>query len=171
MIGYYEPVSYYPFDNTRVPPRNGPPEPEPEPAPAPEPAPEPEPEPATEPQLEGSQNAESEPVEQVVEDSGTGSLTGIARRIADCESGDRLANGRAVEGSYGTHLYNQQGSSASGVFHFIDGTWQWIAGEIGASQYARASHAPLSVQLQAFEYLYDGGAGAYHWDASRSCWG
>lgn len=148
----FEPVV---FDNTRVPP--GPPEPAPTPEPEPQPEPVPEPDPA--------------PAPEVIENSGQVGLAGVARRIADCESGVRNSSGTAVDGSYGTNLTNHQGSTASGLFHFLDGTWQWIAGEIGASQYARALHAPEHVQVQAFEYLYDGGAGAFHWDASRSCWG
>ena len=115
------------------------------------------------------------PAEQV-EETDAVELQGIAKRIADCESGLRQANGRAVEGSYGTHLENTSGpggtpiSTASGLFHFIDATWTWVNGEIGGEQYSRALYAPESVQLEAFYWLYDEGRGAYHWDASRSCW-
>jgi hypothetical protein len=117
------------------------------------------------------------PVVEVVEQSSqqpepaTGTLTGVAAAIADCESGNRLPNGKAVPGTYGTHLENRSGSTASGYFHFLDGTWQWVAGEIGASQYTRALHAPLSVQLEAFYWLYDNGNGVHHWAASVSCHG
>lgn len=103
-------------------------------------------------------------------------LTGVARRIADCESGVRKADGTAVPGSYGTNLENTSGpggtpiSTASGWFHFLDGTWQWVNAEIGGEQYSRALHAPVHTQYEAFLWLYDEGRGAYHWNASRSCW-
>lgn len=109
--------------------------------------------------------------------SGTIVLDGIARRIADCESGNRLASGRAEPGSYGTNLLNTSGpdgtpiSTASGLFHFLDGTWQWVNAEIGGTQYSRALHAPEHKQYEAFMWLYDEGRGAHHWNASKSCWG
>lgn len=104
-------------------------------------------------------------------------LEGAARRIADCESGVRLADGTAAPGSYGTYPYNTSGpgmtpiSTASGLFHFLDSTWQWVNAEIGGEQYARAVDAPEHVQLTAFNWLYDSGRGAQHWLASASCHG
>lgn len=104
-------------------------------------------------------------------------LEGDARRIADCESGVRLADGTAAPGSYGTYPYNTSGpgmtpiSTASGLFHFLDSTWQWVNAEIGGEQYARAVYAPAHVQLTAFNWLYDDGRGARHWLASASCHG
>lgn len=39
-------------------------------------------------------------------------------------------------------------SSASGLFQFLDGTWQEARQYVsGADQYARASHAPAEVQI------------------------
>lgn len=119
--------------------------------------------------IDAAANFEPAPVEVV--------LDGPAKKIADCESGIRLADGTAEPGSYGTYLYNTSGpnmtpiSSASGLFHFIDSTWQWVNAEIGGEQYARAVHAPEQVQLEAFEWLYADGAGASHWAASASCHG
>lgn len=156
-VGYIEgiPVFDEPWAAGQVQEQYVPPaEPEPEPVVEPEPAPEPAPAP-----------------EPVPSDQTDIVLTGAAQRIADCESGLRRGDGTAVPGSYGTHLENLSGSSASGLFHFIDGTWQAVAAKIGASEYSRALHAPPAVQLAAFEYLYDSGRGAGHWAASYNCHG
>ena len=51
-------------------------------------------------------------------------------------------------------------SSASGLYQFIDSTWRSCPYSGG---YAKASHAPVSVQAQCARWLYAGGAGAGHW--------
>lgn len=56
-------------------------------------------------------------------------------------------------------------SSASGGFQFISSTWRSVTGlEPPASAY------PPDVQIQAFLTLWNGGAGASHWNPSRPCW-
>ena len=92
-----------------------------------------------------------------------------ARVVAACESGRRLADGTAEVGSHDWRNVNSQGSTASGAFQFLDGTWQWVASEIGATEYARAKHAPPEVQVRAFDWLWEHG-GPQHWNPSRSCW-
>lgn len=89
----------------------------------------------------------------------------IATVVADCESGDRLANGRARYGSYDLRAENSH-SSASGKFQFISSTWTAVTGKP-----APASAYPENVQDAAFRELWAGGRGASHWAASRSCWG
>lgn len=89
----------------------------------------------------------------------------IATRVADCESGERLANGRAVPYSYNIRAENPV-STASGKYQFINGTWTSVTGLPAPA----SSHAE-SVQDQAFLLLWDNGRGSFHWNASRSCWG
>lgn len=101
---------------------------------------------------------------------GADGLSGHRLIIADCESGDRLANGRAVTGSYNWTGINQQGSSASGAFQFIDSTWRWVAHDVlGYTQYPTARSAPPHVQIEAFDWLWANG-GKGHWLASAACW-
>lgn len=77
-------------------------------------------------------------------------LTGIAACIAKYESG---GNPRA----------ENPNSSASGLYQFIDGTWNHFGG------YARAKDAPVSVQTQKFYQLWDNGRGAGHWVVAGRC--
>lgn len=93
-----------------------------------------------------------------------------AQAVAACESGQRRANGTAVIGSHRWHIGNHHGGTDSGAFQFLDSTWRWVAREVGASQYARAKHAPPQVQVKAFQWLWHNG-GPHHWNPSRSCWG
>jgi hypothetical protein len=79
------------------------------------------------------------------------SLSGIAACIAKYESG---GNPRA----------ENPHSSASGLFQFIDGTWRAITGRSD-----RAKDAPVSVQIQAFYKLWNGGRGAHHWVVAPKC--
>jgi len=78
------------------------------------------------------------------------SLAGIAACIAKYESG---GNPRA----------QNPHSSASGLFQFVDGTWNNFRG------YARAMYAPVSVQLEKFYQVWDGGRGAHHWVVAPKC--
>lgn len=56
-------------------------------------------------------------------------------------------------------------SSASGAFQFIASTWRWVTG-----LRPPASAWPRHVQDDAFAALWDGGAGARHWEPSAHCW-
>lgn len=94
-------------------------------------------------------------------------LPSIALRVADCESGDRLKNGRAVEGSYDLRAENGT-STASGKYQAINSTWRWVMGPEYPPPASRWSEA---VQDEFFLRLWDGGKGASHWSESRGCWG
>lgn len=75
---------------------------------------------------------------------------GIAACIAKYESG---GNPRA----------QNPNSSASGLYQFIDGTWNNYGG------YSRAMHAPVSVQTAKFYEVWAGGRGAHHWVVAHKC--
>lgn len=77
-------------------------------------------------------------------------LSGIASCIAKYESG---GNPRA----------QNPHSSASGLFQFIDGTWNHFGG------YARAMYAPVAIQLQKFYIVWNGGRGAGNWVVAHKC--
>lgn len=77
-------------------------------------------------------------------------LSGIASCIAKYESG---GNPRA----------QNPHSSASGLFQFIDGTWNYFGG------YARAMYAPVAIQLQKFYIVWNGGRGAGNWVVAHKC--
>jgi peptidoglycan hydrolase-like protein with peptidoglycan-binding domain len=79
-------------------------------------------------------------------------LTGIARRVARCESG------------LDPNAQNPR-SSASGLFQFIDSTWRSVTGLAPP-----ASAYSVGTQVDAFYDLWDGGSGAGHWAPSRHCW-
>lgn len=85
--------------------------------------------------------------------TGGAGYTGMAVRIATCESGGNPNAQNAV-------------STASGLYQFLDSTWVGLTGFAPpASNYSSAT------QTAAFWKLWAGGAGAHNWDASRSCWG
>lgn len=71
--------------------------------------------------------------------------------IMYCESGGRPD----VQNPY---------STASGLFQFLDTTWNNYGG------YSRAMYAPVSVQ-NAYALLEYNSAGTSPWLASQSCWG
>lgn len=65
---------------------------------------------------------------------------------------DQVAKACAVMGCETGYTYSptaeNPSSSASGLFQFLDGTWQNAKQHVaGASQYARASHAPAETQI------------------------
>lgn len=84
--------------------------------------------------------------------TGGAGYTGIAVRIARCESG---GNPRAQNAT----------STASGLYQFLDSTW---TGTTGLAPPASAYSA--ATQTAAFWKLWNGGAGAGNWNPSRSCW-
>jgi outer membrane biosynthesis protein TonB len=77
-------------------------------------------------------------------------IGGIAACIAKYESG---GNPRA----------QNPHSSASGLYQFIDGTWNNFGG------YSRAMYAPVSVQTQKFYIVWNGGKGAGNWVVAHKC--
>lgn len=77
-------------------------------------------------------------------------LGGIAACIAKYESG---GNPRA----------QNPHSTASGLFQFINGTWNHFGG------YARAMYAPVSVQLKKFYIVWNNGKGAGNWVVRHKC--
>lgn len=56
-------------------------------------------------------------------------------------------------------VWNQQGSSASGCWQFLRGTWGGFKG------YPNAASAPVEIQNQRAKQVWAGGAGCRHWNA------
>lgn len=77
-------------------------------------------------------------------------LSGIAACIAKYESG-------------GNPTAQNPTSSASGLYQFIDGTWNNYGG------YSRAMYAPVSVQTEKFYQVWDNGRGAHNWVVAPRC--
>lgn len=76
---------------------------------------------------------------------------GIASCIAKYESG-------------GNPVAENPSSTASGLYQFLDTTWQAVTGLPG-----RAKDYPVSVQTTAFYKLWDNGAGANQWVTAHNC--
>lgn len=75
--------------------------------------------------------------------------------IAECESGNR-------------NVENTQGSSASGYFQIIDGTWKGA----GGGEFApRAIQASYDEQLEVAKRIAEARGSLADWNASKSCWG
>jgi len=85
-------------------------------------------------------------------------VTGVLRRIGGCESSGR-PNGPLL-----WRVVNRQGSSASGAFQIVNGTWDRYKG------YRRAMDAPPEVQIEKAQALQRSQMGLRHWNASRHCW-
>ena len=77
-------------------------------------------------------------------------MSGIAGCIAKYESG---GNPRAENPT----------TTASGLYQFVDGTWNNYGG------YSRASLAPASVQTEKFYQVWNGGQGAGNWVVAPRC--
>lgn len=61
---------------------------------------------------------------------------------------------------------NQQGSSASGAYQFLDSTWRVVAPQSGHGGYARAVHAPWYVQdAVAYDIAITKGQ-RFHWNGT-----
>lgn len=78
----------------------------------------------------------------------------VLSQIRECESG-------------GDYRAQNAHSSASGAYQFVDGTWRSLDASKG---YARAKHAPKSVQDKAARELL-AEQGTSPWNASKHCWG
>lgn len=95
-------------------------------------------------------------------------MSRLQRRIGGCESSG------TADGPLIYNQTNKSGSSASGAYQWLDGTWVWMArdygSDVGATKYRRAMYAPPHTQdVVMARALADGQA--YHWRASQSCWG
>lgn len=89
------------------------------------------------------------------------------RKIAWCEAGSYIGLPK-----YRTNYraYNTQGSSASGGYQILDGTWRtWKAYVPAAAPYARAAHAPPHIQDEVATKAYYR-HGTSPWNASAGCW-
>jgi hypothetical protein len=81
-----------------------------------------------------------------------------AAAIIACESGDTKNIG-----SYAVSADNPT-STASGLFQFIDGTYEGLTGRTSAKT------DKVENQYAAFRKLWNNGYGWTHWTASKSCW-
>lgn len=85
-------------------------------------------------------------------------VTREAAAIIACESGDTQNIG-----TYKISAKNRN-SSASGLFQFIDGTYEGLTGRTSAR-----TDTPEN-QYAAFLKLWDDGYGWTHWSPSKPCW-
>lgn len=101
-------------------------------------------------------------------DGPSSSVTLSLQAIADCESGKRLPNGRAVPNT-SANVENAGPSTASGHLQFVDGTW---AGHGGREFAGRAIGATRDQQFEVGRRTYAAAGNSFRdWNASRSCWG
>jgi soluble lytic murein transglycosylase-like protein len=78
-----------------------------------------------------------------------------ALSIAECESG------------FIAHAKNK-GSTASGIFQIIDGTWIYTREKMGLSTTTSIKNYPkLNIEAGIFLLALEGDR---HWDASKECW-
>jgi hypothetical protein len=88
--------------------------------------------------------------ERTINSSSKVSLSGIAGCIAEYESG-------------GDPRAENPTTTASGLYQFVDGTWNGYGG------YYHAADAPVSVQTERFYQVWDGGNGASQWVVAHNC--
>lgn len=106
----------------------------------------------------------TEPVEPRNRDSGPPVRYGQGYGSCYVGPGTPPASVLAAENvGLGPQAVNQQGSSASGCWQILDGTWGGYGG------YARAKDAPVSVQNAKAAELWAGGSGCSHWAAVGAC--
>lgn len=108
--------------------------------------------------------AVSEPPDAPEPPAPTGKCGGLVGLVEAYWPASQVAKACAVIGCETGYTYSptaeNPSSSASGLFQFLDGTWQNARQYVeGASQYARASHAPAGIQIA---------VGAAWW--SRTSW-
>ena len=109
-------------------------------------------------------------------------VTPHAMAVAACESGDTVTLGT---GAWDAYNDNADGSTDGGAWQIND-YWVWSTDDLWViepfaktlgmtgKEFLRAwpspQMAPPWVQYAMFEYLWDDGAGAWHWSASKHCW-
>ena len=109
-------------------------------------------------------------------------VTPHAMAVAACESGDTVTLGT---GRWDAYNDNSDGSTDGGAWQIND-YWVWstddlwviapFARSLGMEpmeflrQWPSPQMAPPEIQYAMFEYLWDNGAGAWHWSASQPCW-
>lgn len=109
-------------------------------------------------------------------------VTPHAMAVAACESGDTVTLGT---GRWDAYNDNTDGSTDGGAWQIND-YWVWSTDDLWAiepfaktlgmtgkeflRQWPSPQMAPPWVQYAMFEYLWDDGAGAWHWSASKPCW-
>ena len=109
-------------------------------------------------------------------------VTPHAMAVAACESGDTVTLGT---GAWDAYNDNVDGSTDGGAWRIND-YWVWSTDDLWViepfaktlgltgKEFLRAwpspQMAPPEIQYAMFEYLWDDGAGAWHWSASKHCW-
>lgn len=109
-------------------------------------------------------------------------VTPHAMAVAACESGDTVTLGT---GRWDAYNDNADGSTDGGAWQIND-YWVWSTDDLWViepfaktlgmtgKEFLRAwpspQMAPPHIQYAMFEYLWDDGAGAWHWSASKHCW-
>lgn len=109
-------------------------------------------------------------------------VTPHAMAVAACESGDTVTLGT---GAWDAYNDNVDGSTDGGAWQIND-YWVWstddlwviapfaqslgMTGKEFLRQWPSPLAAPPEIQYAMFEYLWNDGAGAWHWSASRHCW-
>lgn len=110
-------------------------------------------------------------------------MTDEMKAIATCESGDTITFGTV---DWTAVNVNKDGTIDSGAFQF-NSYWVWnssntwimrhVINDLGMDarsffkEFPTARHAPPSIQIMTFEYLWDNGRGWKNWNASKYCWG
>ena len=109
-------------------------------------------------------------------------VTPHAMAVAACESGDTVTLGT---GAWDAYNDNSDGSTDGGAWQIND-YWVWSTDDLWVIEpfaqslgmdgkeflrlYPSPQMAPPEIQYAMFEYLWDDGAGAWHWSASKPCW-
>ena len=109
-------------------------------------------------------------------------MTNEMKAIAACESGNQI-NIDSLD--WGAVNNNKNGTVDTGAFQF-NSYWVWnssntwmmkhVIKDLGMDtrsffkDYPTARHAPPSIQIATFEYLWNNGKGWKNWEASKPCW-
>lgn len=90
-----------------------------------------------------------------------------------CIRANESAVGYPYPNDQNYHITNQAGSSASGAYQILDGTWRQFLREMGrAGEYSRAKDAPEYYQDMVAEWaIIDPGKYKHHWTGkNRRCY-